>query len=718
MPPKSVPLPAKPSKPYFFYGHRKPSQNRPVVYGGLFSNRQVLKPPQSPLPPSPPFDLRKWDPHHLSQNPSPPPIPTPHQHSKLSPIARFIIDAFRKSQYTWGPSVVFELNKLRRVTASLVAEVLKVQDDPILASKFFHWAGKQKGFKHNFASYNALAYCLNRNGRFRVADQLPELMDSQGKPPTEKQFEILIRMHADKNRGQRVYYVYQKMKNFGIKPRVFLYNRIMDALVKTGYLDLALSVYEDFRGDGLAEESITFMILIKGLCKAGKVDEMLEVLGRMREMFCKPDVFAYTAMIKILVSKGNLDGCLRVWEEMRRDGVEPDIMAYVTLVAGLCKGGRVQRGYELFKEMKKKGILIERVTYGVLIEGFVKDGKLGSACGLLKDLIDSGYRADLGIYNPLIEGMCDVKLIDRAYKLFQVTVQEGLEPGFATVKPMLLAFAEMRRMSDFCKLLEQMQKLGFSVNDDLSKFFSFVVEKGERTIMAVRVFNELKVKGYGSVLIYNILMGALHKTGKVKQALSLFQEMKDLNFEPDSSTYSNAIICYVEDENIKDACICHNKIIEMSCVPSIDAYYSLTNGLCKIGEIDAAMMLVRDCLGNVTNGPMEFKYALTVLHACKSGAEKVMEVLDEMMQEGLPPDNIICSAIISGMCKYRTIEEARKVFANLRTRKLLTEANVIVYDELLIEYMEKKAADLVLSGLKFFGLESKLKAKGSTLLSR
>ena len=58
------------------------------------------------------------------------------------------------------------------------------------------------------------------------------------------------------------------------------------------------------------------------------------------------------------------------------------------------------------------------------------------------------------------------------------------------------------------------------------------------------------------------------------------------------------------------------------------------------------MMLVRDCLGNVTSGPMAFKYTLTILHACKSGAEKVMEVLNEMMQEGLPPDNIICSAII------------------------------------------------------------------------
>ncbi|MCI54545.1 pentatricopeptide repeat-containing protein, partial [Trifolium medium] len=81
----------------------------------------------------------------------------------------------------------------------------------------------------------------------------------------------------------------------------------MDALVKTGHLDLALSVYSDFKEDGLVEESVTFMVLIKGLCKAGKIDEMLEVLGRMREKLCKPDVFAYTALVRIMVPEGNLD---------------------------------------------------------------------------------------------------------------------------------------------------------------------------------------------------------------------------------------------------------------------------------------------------------------------------------------------------------------------------------------------------------------------------
>ncbi|KAJ0039135.1 hypothetical protein Pint_23853 [Pistacia integerrima] len=625
--------PQPPLKPYFFYGHRKPSQNRPMVFGGLFSNRQSLKKPDpTPHLPSQPFNIQKWDPHYLPSqtHARSPPSMTPLSISeRLSPIARFIIDSFRKNQYRWGPEVVTQLQKLRRVTPDLVAEVLKVENNPVLASKFFHWAGKQKGYRHTFSSYNALAYCLHRNKLFRAADQVPELMEAQG-----------------------------------------------------------------------------------------RVSEMFEILEKMRGNLCKPDVFAYTAMLRVLVSEGNLDACWRVWEEMRKDLVEPDVMAYVTLITGFCKGGRVERGYELFREMKEKGVLIDRAIYGVLVEGFVGEGKVGKACDMLKDLVDSGYRTDLGIYNSIIGGLCTIKRVDKAYKLFEITVQDGLEPDFLTVNPLLVCYAEMGRMDDFCKLLMQMEKLRFCVVDDLEKFFEFMVGKEERIKMALEVFEELKGKGYGSVSIYNILMGTLHKIGEVKKALSLFGEMKDLNLEPNPSTYSIAIQCFVENGDIQEACTCHNKIIEMSHVPSVGAYSYLAKGLCKIGEIDAAMMLVRDCLGNVTSGPMEFKYALTIIHMCRSGdAEKVIEVLNEMMQEGGALDDVICSAIIYGMCKYGTLEEARKVFTNLGERKLLTEANTIVYDEILIEHMKKKTADLILVGLKFFGLESKLKAKGSRLLS-
>ncbi|KAJ0909240.1 putative tetratricopeptide-like helical domain superfamily [Helianthus annuus] len=679
----------------FISGHRKPTHNhRPTLHGGLFTNRQTHNPNQTHHHhhhPTPTFTLQNWTPQDPLTTPPPPPQSPSHHFfavaQTLSPIARYITDSFRKHKH-WGPQVVADLNKLRRVTPKLVAEVLKVESDPVIASKFFHWA----------------------------ADQVPEMMSMQGKPPTEKQFEILIRMHSDNNRGLRVYYVYEKMLKFGVKPRVFLYNRIMDALVKTGHVDLCMSVYNDFKKGGSAEEGVTFMILIKGLCKAGRVEEAIGLVDRMRKL-CKPDVFAYTAMIRILVSEGDLDGCLRVWKEMERDKVQPDVMAYATLVTGLCKGNRVDKGYEFFNQMKEKRYLIDRAIYGSLIEGFVNDGKVGTACELLEDLINSGYRADLVIYNHLIKGLCNAKHASKAHKLFTVTVEEDLKPDFETVNPMLVCYAESRKFYEFSKLLEQMESLGFDVIHDLVKFFSLMVGEKDRVITALDVFDNLKPKGYCGVSIYNILIGALYESGEVKKALSLFQELKESKTEPDLCTYSNAVLCYVNLGDIHEACSCYNKIKDMSLVMSVDAYVFLVKGLCKIGEIDSASVLVRECLANVTSGPREFKYFLRIIHTCRSNdADKVMVVINEMVQDGCPPDDVIYCAVISGMCQYGTIEEGRKVFSSMRECKMVTESDLVVYDDLLIDHMKKKTADLVLSGLKFFRLESKLKAKGSSLL--
>ncbi|XP_043693078.1 pentatricopeptide repeat-containing protein At4g20740-like [Telopea speciosissima] len=227
----------------------------------------------------------------------------------------------------------------------------------------------------------------------------------------------------------------------------------------------------------------------------------------------------------------------------------------------------------------------------IIVLGILFDARrVGLACDLLKDRMESGYRADLSIYNSLIKGLCNVDQVDKAYKLLQITVQEGLSHDFVTINPIL------------------MKKLGYPVIHDLSKFFSFLIEKGNTELTALQVFTYLKEKGYSSVTIYNILIGALHSIRDIKEALSLFNEMKNSDVGPDSSTYSNIIPCFIEIGDLKEA------------------------WLHKIGEIDAAIVLVHDCLANVMSGPMEFKYTLTILHVCRSGdADKVIEVLNEMM---------------------------------------------------------------------------------------
>ncbi|KAM7260680.1 hypothetical protein ACFE04_011353 [Oxalis oulophora] len=77
-------------------------------------------------------------------------------------------------------------------------------------------------------------------------------------------------------------------------------------------------------------------------------------------------------------------------------------------------------------------------------------------------------------------------------------------------------------------------------------------------------------------------------------------------------------------------------------------------------------------------------------------------------REGCRPEEVIYCAIIHGYYKHGKVEVAKRVFSNLRGRKLLTETDMIVYKEMLIDHMKKQTADLVLARLKFFRLESDL----------
>jgi len=63
-------------------------------------------------------------------------------------------------------------------------------------------------------------------------------------------------------------------------------------------------------------------------------------------------------------------------------------------------------------------------------------------------------------------------------------------------------------------------------------------------------------------------MDSFHKIGEMKKALSLFDEINGSSLKPDSSTYSTAILCLGDLGEIQEACACHNKIIEMLCIPS------------------------------------------------------------------------------------------------------------------------------------------------------
>ncbi|CAA6663574.1 unnamed protein product [Spirodela intermedia] len=472
-------------------------------------------------------------------------------------------------------------------------------------------------------------------------------------------------------------------RKFKLRPRVFVYNRIMEALVRTGHLELALSVHRSFAEDGLREEAVTFMVLAKGLCKVGRVEEALRLVGRMKAELCSPDVFAYTAMLKLLAAGGHVDGCLKLWAAMaeEQDKVEPDAMAYTVM------------GMELFREMKGKGMMVDRAVYAALVAALVAGGEVAAACELLKEMIGDGYRVDLGIYSSLISGMCTAGRADKALKLLRIAVvEEGLSPGPAAVTPLLGFHAAAGEAEKAVAVVDELAAAGLPVATLLESFFLDFAGgggDGDRPLRALEVFGRLQEKNEeksrsfcSSAAMYNALISGLRLSKQPEKAISLFRGMADAAVEGDCETYSGVIPCFVDIGDMPSACSCYNRMKELSWVPRVEAYRALVRGLFHSGEIAAAVGVVRDCLG----------YAVAALQACRRGAGKVVAVVEEMAEEGVQPEEAVCAAVIDGFCRHGGGAAAEGA------------AEEVVYSEMVEEHLKRTAAGLVLSGLKFFGL--------------
>lgn len=71
------------------------------------------------------------------------------------------------------------------------------------------------------------------------------------------------------------------MAKIGLTPNNVTYGCLIDACVKNGYIDKALSVFHQMDKDGVEKNTIIYTTLIKGFSKQYKLDKATEIFEKM-----------------------------------------------------------------------------------------------------------------------------------------------------------------------------------------------------------------------------------------------------------------------------------------------------------------------------------------------------------------------------------------------------------------------------------------------------
>ncbi|KAF7827461.1 putative pentatricopeptide repeat-containing protein [Senna tora] len=560
---------------------------------------------------------------------------------------KFVVDSlisiFTKQPFTPNNP---ELNQLSpKITSQVVESVLKGLNSWKNAQIFFKWALNQPGFKHNSYTYNAMASIYSRTQQSVPLRVLIKDILNSCCTFAPGAFGFLIRCLGNVGLIQEANELFDKMRLIGLcVPNIYSYNCLLEAISKSGSIDLMETRLKEIHSLGLQFDKYTLTPIMQAYCNSGKFEEALSVYNTMHK-------------------RGWLDAHI-----------------YSMLAVSYCKWGKVDKAFELVERMDNLDIKLNEKTVCVLIHGFLKQSHVAKAVQLFAKLQKAGFTGDVSVYDALIGGLCRNKEIDKAFCLYSEMKELGIQPDVGILTKLLSSCSDT---SIIAKLLEEIPEheddetvlrlynavlKGYS-NDGLMDEACHLLQKlmGTKSSTDSLIDTAFKVKRMilPNTASFSIVIDGLLKKGMLDLALSLFIDMQIIACKPNILIYNNLIDELCKSNRLEETFKLMREMKESGLEPTHFTYNSIYGCLCRRKDVAGAIAILKE-MHSCGHHPWIKYSTLLVKELCAQGrALEACHFLSNMVQEGFLPDIVSYSAAFSGLINIHEVDKALHLFKDL-----------------------------------------------------
>ncbi|KAL5556164.1 hypothetical protein UlMin_038400 [Ulmus minor] len=280
-------------------------------------------------------------------------------------------------------------------------------------------------------------------------------------------------------------------------------------------------------------------------------------------------------------------------------------------------------------------------------------------------LQESGVVLRLGLAERVLNRCGDAGNL--GYRFFVwVSKQPGYRPSYEVYKAMIKALGKMRQFGAVWALLEEMRK----DNPQLISPEVFVIlmrrfASARMVKKAIEVLDEMPKYGCEpDEYVFGCLLDALCKNGNVKEAASLFEDMR-IRFMPSLKHFTSLLYGWCREGKLMEAKFVLVRMREAGFEPDIVVYNNLLGGYAQAGKMADAYDLLGDmrekgCLPNAAS------YTILIQALCKQEKmEEAMRVFVDMERNGCEADVMTYTTLISGFCKWGKIERGYEILDSM-----------------------------------------------------
>lgn len=423
--------------------------------------------------------------------------------------------------------------------------------------------------------------------------------------------------------------IHGHLLKLGFNAHTYLGNRCLDFYSRFGTSDDVLQLFDEIP----QKNCISWNICLRGLLKSDNLDAARKVFDEIPE----PDVVSWNSMISGYASCGYYDYALEMFSKMQLQGVRPSGFTFTILLSTVSSSCH---GKQIHGSMIRSGLSLSNVVLGnSLIDMYGKLGVLYYAFAVFLNMEE----LDIISWNSLISGCFNSGYGELALDQFYSMRYSGNSPDEYTISIIINACTKLRNLDQGKQVFALSVKVGFLSNSIVLSATIDLFSKCNRLEDSVRLFEQLDRWDYA---VINVMISSYGRYGFGEVALELFQLMLREDIRPTEFTLS-CVLSSIPIPPVEHGSQFHSMAIKSGFDSNAVVASSLMEMYAKTGSIDSSTEIFvkldkRDLVS----------WNTIMMGLTQNGrAAETLDVFEELLEEGLPPDRITLVAVLLA-CNY------------------------------------------------------------------
>ncbi|CAN1761419.1 Putative pentatricopeptide repeat-containing protein At3g23330 [Linum perenne] len=447
---------------------------------------------------------------------------------------------------------------------------------------------------------------------FRQSSSLQSFFSTSSPHLNPSQFDNLFKLAGQLKIHKHATQLHSKLIVTGYLSSPLLFNSLLGCYSNCGRIDQTLLLFS--QSDNAPLNVVSWTSFIAQLSRFDK----LEMFNQMRRTGVWPNEYTFSAVLPACAE--SLLGGEQVHSLIWKCGVGSDLFVGSALVDMYAKCGEMGFANKVFDEMPQRNL----VSWNSMIVGFLRNGVFGMAIGFFKKVVgDDCMNPDQVSVSSVLSACAHAGTVEFGRLVHGVAVKCGML-GMDYVRNSL--------MDMYCKC---------GLIDYAARTFDIITDK--------------------DVVAWNVMIRGCSFGEYFEEAYSYFVAMtREGNF-PDESSYSSVLYACANLATLNQGLSTHGQIMKSGMSRDNFVASSLVTMYSKCGSFcDASRVFEELGIRNVVCWT-------AMIAACQQHGhwEKVIELFDEMIGDGIKPDDITFVCVISACSHAGRVEEGYNYFNSM-----------------------------------------------------